>query len=59
MTSKKHYIAVAATVAELLSLTVDCDERRGIEFLVVRLAEIYAADNPNFNREKFLEACGI
>jgi len=59
MTSKKHYVAVAETVSGLLAVTPDCDERRGIELLVERLANIYADDNPNFNRNRFLKACGL
>lgn len=29
------------------------------EFLVNRLANVFKADNPKFDRDKFLEACGI
>lgn len=50
--SKKHYIAMAAAVREI----ADVIERRR---MAERVAAVCAADNPRFNRARFLAACGV
>jgi hypothetical protein len=60
MTSKKHYVAVAREIAELLK---DLDGSNAainaIALLASRLAYVFKDDNPAFDRERFLRACGV
>lgn len=72
--TKKDYIAIAATIAGA-AYTVERDAdgnalvptdvafgqgtRNAREIIATDLADIFAADNPHFNRAKFLDACGI
>lgn len=58
MMSRKHYKAIAAVIKE----NVDAFDNAG--YIAARnignsIADICAEDNPNFNRAKFLQACGI
>ena len=60
--TKKHYEAIAAIIAStyrnaLLYKSVRATE--SIEVTASRLADYFAADNPKFNRSRFLIACGI
>lgn len=54
--TRKDYVAVAKIIA---------DNDSGMSIWTVRariadaLAEMFAADNPRFDRERFLKACGI
>ena len=73
--SKKHYIAIAAMfrrqVESLAALNADeanhCAAERvqaraslgTAERLAMEFSAIAAEDNRNFNRARFLEACGI
>jgi hypothetical protein len=60
MTSKKHYIAIAREVREILA---DMDGNNAaihaIGLLASRLACIFKDDNPAFDRQRFLTACGV
>jgi hypothetical protein len=60
MTSKKHYVAVAREIAELLKdLEGSNTAITAIALLASRLACIFKDDNPAFDRERFLQACGV
>ena len=52
--SKKHY----EDIAEIIRLTRDDGSRSGyyMDNMVERLTIMFSADNPNFDRERFLEA---
>ena len=50
MMSRKHYRAIAEVIDEM-------EVRVSTIKLVERLADVFADDNPNFNRKKFREAC--
>ena len=63
---KQHYKAIAEIVNNARKYTLNyhnpdarwewkLDEQQ----LVSELADYFAQDNPNFDREKFLEACGL
>lgn len=47
--TKKHYEEIAKAIRSSYNYTVQCN----------RLADYFATDNPKFNRERFLLACGI
>ena len=60
MTSKKHYIAIAREIAELLKdLEGSNAAINAVALLASRLACIFKDDNPAFDRERFLQACGV
>jgi hypothetical protein len=60
MTSKKHYVAIAREIAELLKdLEGSNAAINAVVLLASRLACIFKADNPAFDRERFLRACGV
>jgi hypothetical protein len=51
---QRHYEKIAEVIRE----SKDCHEMTVDEFASV-LAEMFAADNPNFKRLTFYKACGI
>lgn len=65
MLSRKHYKAVAASFANnkpVISIhTMDEYGPRYETWRIVTedLASVFAADNPAFDRAKFLRACGV
>jgi len=60
MTSKKHYVAIAREIAELLKdLEGSNAAVNAVALLAGRLACIFKDDNPSFSRERFLQACGL
>lgn len=50
--TKKHYIAIAKILA---SMTIDTTHQQ----LVNEFVKFFSTNAPNFNREKFLIACGV
>jgi len=60
MTSKKHYVAIAREIAELLKdLEGSNAAINAVALLAGRLACIFQDDNPAFSRGRFLQACGV
>jgi hypothetical protein len=67
--TKKHYIAIAAIIksqinnAQLENSLVSKDIKEGAEIasscIAESLADCFAEENPNFDRLRFLSACGI
>jgi len=58
--TKKHFEAIAA----ILQLSWEEGEEdlyanRAILFIANSLADTFAAENPRFNRSRFLKACGV
>jgi hypothetical protein len=54
-----YHIAIAKEFAELLK---DLERKTAYDAVVIladRLACIFAEDNPEFDRERFLRACGV
>lgn len=58
MTSKKLYIAIAKEIRPLVESVESDGERETLLAVVGRLAGVFQADNPNFNRVTFFKACG-
>lgn len=58
MVSRKDYVAIAALVRDLADTTSDPTQAVDIAVrdLIDGLANLFAGDNPNFNREKFIHA---
>ena len=63
MFTRQHYKAIAAIIKE----TSDMHDHPNLyawmatdtEGLAGKLADYFAKNNPRFDREKFLEACGL
>jgi hypothetical protein len=54
--SRKHYVAVADLLSRSAAKGTD---RATVEYLAVGLADIFAADNSRFDRERFLAAVAL
>jgi hypothetical protein len=52
MTTRKHFIAAANAVSKINCLT---DRRKTAE----HHAQIFAQDNPRFDKARFMLACGV
>jgi hypothetical protein len=61
MMTRKHFIAVAALIKGLADTTADPAQATDIAVRDVAdgLADLFAKDNPNFDRARFLTACGF
>lgn len=58
MLTKKHY----KTIAGIIKLHIDCAGPLTVNSYISvanQLADMCENDNPNFNRSKFLQACGV
>ena len=54
--TKKDYELIASVLRERLGDSYDNAYAR---LLVKKMADVFEAHNPKFNRSKFLKACGI
>lgn len=57
--SKKDYVAVAAVFAPMAGEMGDSCCEAVVEDIANKLADVFAADNPRFDRAVFLKACGV
>lgn len=66
--TKKHFEAIAALFSEAMEDMTDYSHKdtgyiigraAGIEAMAEEMADYFALINPNFNRDKFLDACGM
>jgi hypothetical protein len=64
--TRKHFQKIAAVLHSIRKFEVEDIERSSIDVRVVRfssvvdaLAGVLADSNPRFDRDRFLEACGI
>ena len=55
MMTRKDYIATA----EILKDYKDEMSKNLFQFIVYDFADLFEADNPNFNEKKFYSACGL
>jgi hypothetical protein len=53
--TRKDYILIAQTIKGL----DECLDEMSLEATASALAGALAGDNPNFDRERFLTACGV
>ena len=64
--TKKHFEAIASVIKNVregvaestLSMT-DITANDALNYVSIRLADVCESDNPNFDRDKFLRACGV
>jgi len=57
--SKKHYVKIAAALRELWERHTDPAERTILAEVANSYSVIAIDDNPNFNKHRFLVACGM
>ena len=57
--TKKHYMAIAEIFNHYLCNNVDCDICEYSKWILKELVDYLESENPNFDRTKFLEACGV
>jgi hypothetical protein len=58
MMTKKHYIAIAAILAEAQEASWP-NAPTAITAVTLDLARYFASDNPNFDPSKFFDAAGV
>lgn len=56
--TKKHFIAVAATIKGQRSGQPDSVVNEALDAVAWGLAGTFAGLNPNFDKRRFLDACG-
>ena len=54
--SRKHFIAIAAAILENREATDNTDV---VDMMARAIADVCASTNPQFNRVRFLRACGV
>lgn len=57
--SKKHFVAIAATIRMNLNDAPTTAQAEGIERVAVELCHTFARFNGAFDRGRFLAACGV
>lgn len=66
MMTRQNYQAMADQIADQMegnpinsSANFICGYARATVDMANRMADVFAADNPRFDRERFLKACGL
>ena len=57
--TKKHFEQIAKNIQRELKFAQNDDEKAGVRKLAQELSRTFKGFNPNFDRERFLSACGI
>ncbi len=57
--SRKDYEAIAADIARSMDRTLSPHAEAVLRMLARDLAGTFEADNPRFDRDRFLVACGV
>lgn len=57
--TRKHYAAIARVIALSVDNCTEMRDRTAILSIVHGLADTFRAENPRFDRDKFLTACGF
>jgi hypothetical protein len=57
--SRKDYESLARAIREQHEREPYLESRQAIMRTALLIANVLAADNPRFDRERFLEACGL
>jgi hypothetical protein len=59
MLTRQHFELIAATIASEKVKPMTDAERVRLQNLACRFADQFEANNPRFNRERFINACGF
>ncbi len=62
--TKKDYVAIAQTIyaarCDIAEAALEGKQRNSVDYEIIQqLAEMLQKDNPRFNRQRFLAACGV
>ena len=58
--TRKDYVLIAQTIADLMSdFNNGGDDSVSLSLVAQELADTLAKDNPRFDRDRFLVACGV
>lgn len=57
--TKKHFEAVASAIRAEYEDTYGEPAEEAIRSIARKLADVFASENPRFDRARFLAACGI
>lgn len=57
--SKKILVEIAAQFASAYKLALDDSERRAIRDCAERMAQVARNNNPRFDTDRFMAACGF
>ena len=61
--TRKHYVAIARILSARLEAAQSSSSTRAaavsIELIALDMADYFASENPQFDRERFLHACGV
>lgn len=57
--SRKDYVKVAEVIAAGMTCAKTDDTRQTVHVIATCIGEVFAADNPRFDRERFMAACGV
>jgi hypothetical protein len=57
--SRKDYVAIAAAIKEVVDSTDNINIHDHLHHVVRNLCSVFAADNPHFDRARFIVACGL
>jgi hypothetical protein len=57
--SRKHFVVVAATLRLQLEAAISEEAKRAVRETIRALAVDFCDFNPNFDRNRFLAACGL
>ena len=57
--TRRHFVALAAALSGLRENTLDSNEEETIDSCAEAVADVCAQFNVNFDRERFLAACGV
>ena len=57
--TRKDYVAVAARIRNILDGNSANGVVLGVSMTAKALADVFALDNPRFDRERFLKAAGV
>ena len=56
---RRHYVAIAEILADMENGTLQQSLFSDIRPIAQAFATYFEADNPRFDRERFLRACGV
>lgn len=57
--TRKDYILIAAALRQAIELCADPISRAAAGFAAGKVCNALEQDNPRFDRERFLKACGV
>jgi len=58
--SRKDYVAIAMAINEAYKMSdYHPEARHDMERVAGNIARVFAANNPNFDRDRFMAACGV